>query len=143
MASFSVAAVLQLSMLATSGQAYSDAYKQMADTGCPLVVLVGADWCPACVQMKNSVIPQVLRRGGFNGVAFAQVNADHDPALAQRLTGGGGAIPQLIVFHKSASGWQRQLVVGAQSITAVESMVDTARRQSQAAVQPVSNPSVD
>ena len=32
----------------------------------------------------------------------------------------GGSIPQLIVYHKAGSGWQRKDLVGAQSVTAIQ-----------------------
>ena len=47
-----------------------------------LVVLVGADWCPACQRMKNASLPQVAKRGALSKVAYAVVNTDHEHALA-------------------------------------------------------------
>ena len=69
---------------------YETAYQQATtDNSRPLVVLVGADWCPACRQMKQAVLPQVERDGGLNRVAFATVNTDRDSTLARELMSGG------------------------------------------------------
>jgi thioredoxin-like negative regulator of GroEL len=113
---------LQVSLLTTGGQSYAEAHRLQAETGRPLVVLIGADWCPACQTMKNSVIPQAQRQGVLEGVAFAQVNTDQEPELSKKLMQ-GGMIPQLVVFHKSAKGWQRKQLVGAQSITAIQGAI--------------------
>lgn len=115
MTTLSLSLLLQLSLLATDGQNYADAYHKTEATGKPLVVLVGADWCPACQQMKNSVIPHLRRQGDLNQVAFAYVNTDADRELAGKLMK-GGSIPQLIMYRKTATGWQRQQLVGAQSV---------------------------
>lgn len=137
MTSLTVAALLQVSLLSTGGQSYAEAHRQQAETGRPLVVLIGADWCPACVTMKNSVIPQAQREGVLEGVAFAQVNTDQQPALSKQLMR-GGMIPQLIVFHKSANGWQRKQLVGAQSISAIQGAI----RQVQSAAAPLATPKI-
>jgi thioredoxin-like negative regulator of GroEL len=104
--------LLQISAVSADGPHYAKAYETMVSTGQPLVVLVGAEWCPACQQMKNSVIPQVKRQGGLDKVAFCYVNTDADHSLAGKLMR-GGSIPQLILYRKTASGWTRQQLVGA------------------------------
>ena len=119
MPSFALAAVLQVSMLSTSAQTYAEAHRQHLETGRPLVVLVGADWCPACRTMKQSVIPQAQRQGVLNGAAFAQINTDQQPELARKLMS-GGSIPQLIIYHKSGDTWRRKDLTGAQSVTAIQ-----------------------
>ncbi len=106
--------LLQVSAVTTGTMTYKDAYEQAEKTGQPLVVLVGADWCPACQAMKQSVIPQLARKGILTKVSFATVNTDHDQALAGRLMR-GGMIPQLVIYRKTAAGWQRQQLTGAQS----------------------------
>ena len=115
-------ALLQASLLASAGQSYDEAHRVHAETGRPLVILVGADWCPACNTMKQSVIPQAQRQGVLQGVALAVVNTDQQPALARKLMR-GGSIPQLIVYHKSGTGWQRRELIGAQSVGAIQQLV--------------------
>jgi thioredoxin-like negative regulator of GroEL len=104
--------LLQISAFSPEPAHYATAYETTVSTGQPLVVLVGAEWCPACQQMKNSVIPQVKRQGGLDKVAFAYVNTDADRSLAGKLMQ-GGSIPQLILYRKTATGWTRQQLTGA------------------------------
>lgn len=113
---------LQISALSTGAFTYRDAYERAEKTGQPLVVLVGADWCPGCQTMKQSVIPQLVRQGALDRVAFAMVNTDREHALAGQLMR-GGSIPQLVMFRKTATGWQRQQLTGAQSVGATASFL--------------------
>jgi thioredoxin-like negative regulator of GroEL len=110
---------MQVSLLSTSTNNYDEAYKAMHETGRPLVVLVGADWCPGCQTMKRSVIPQLARRGSLASVSFATVNTDQQEQLAGRLMR-GGSIPQLIMYVKTDKGWHRQQMIGAHSVSEVE-----------------------
>lgn len=115
-------ALLHASLLGGAGHSYEDAHRVHVETGRPLVILVGTNWCPACVSMKQSIIPQAERQGVLSGVAFAQVNADEEPELARKLMR-GGSIPQLIVFHKSGTTWQRKELTGSQSVGAIQQLV--------------------
>jgi thioredoxin-like negative regulator of GroEL len=119
-----LAALLNMSFLATtSNMSYDEAYRlATADEGRPLVVLVGADWCPACQQMKQSVMPTVQQRGTLSHVAFAMVNTDRDGALAGQLMA-GSSIPQLVMYVKTGAGWSRRQLTGAQSVADVEGFV--------------------
>jgi len=116
-------ALMQVSLLTTSANNnYDAAYKAMNETGRPLVVLVGADWCPGCQTMKRSVIPQLASRGSLNSVSFATVNTDQQDDLAGRLMR-GGSIPQLIMYVKTDTGWQRKQMIGARSVAEVEAFL--------------------
>jgi thioredoxin-like negative regulator of GroEL len=90
-----------------------------------MVVIVGADWCPACQVMEQTILPQVRQRGGLRRVAFAIVNVDRERELATQLTS-GGPIPQLIVFHQTTSGWRRRVLIGGQTVETVESFIGEA-----------------
>ena len=122
MTALTFAAVLQTALLSTGGAKYEEAHQLNVQTGRPLVVLIGAEWCPACKVMKDSTIPQVAQRGVLSQVAFAQVDADAETALARKLTGGGG-IPQLIMYHQTAEGWKRDVMIGAKSVDEVETFL--------------------
>ena len=113
MTALTLSLLLQVSAVSGVGSDghYAKAYETMVSTGQPLVVLVVAEWCPACQQMKNSVIPQVKRQGGLDKVAFAYVNTDADHSLAGKLMQ-GGSIPQLIMYSKTADGWKREQLTG-------------------------------
>jgi thioredoxin-like negative regulator of GroEL len=91
----------------------------------PLVVLVGADWCPGCRTMKQHVLPALARRGALGGVSVATVDADANQAVAHQLMR-GTSIPQLIVFSRTASGWKREQLTGAANEASVEALISRA-----------------
>lgn len=80
-------------------------------------------------------MPSVAADGGLKDVAFAFVNIDQQSDLAGRLME-GGLIPQLVVFQKTADGWTRKRLVGAQSVSTVEDFVGTAAKAALAAKAP-------
>ncbi|HVX14591.1 MAG TPA: thioredoxin family protein [Pirellulales bacterium] len=123
MMSFAFSAMVQVSLISTGANDYADAHKVHLETGRPMVLLVGAEWCPACVQMKNSVLPRVSRHGGLDKVAFAHVNADRDSRIAKSVMK-GGTIPQLIMYRKTPLGWRRHMLVGAQSPEKIEAFIN-------------------
>jgi len=124
--SLTLAAIFHASVLATGANntfvSYAEAHKVNAETGRPLVVLIGADWCPACRQMKSAV-PQLAQKGVLQKVAFTVLNTDHDGAIAQKMMT-GGSIPQLVMYHKTASGWKRSSLNGSQSPAAIEAFIN-------------------
>jgi thioredoxin-like negative regulator of GroEL len=87
-----------------------------------MLVLVGAKWCPACVQMKNSVVPQLKKRGSLSQVAFAQVDIDQEHELGRQLVK-GGAIPQLLMYRNTDAGWRVRRVIGGRSVQQVEDFI--------------------
>jgi len=129
-----LAAILHTQATTLPNNDYTNAYKQALSSGRPLVVLLGAKWCPGCVQMKNSIMPQVAKAGGLVNVEFAYVDMDRQPKLAARLTR-GGAIPQLIRYEKTKKGWRRGLLIGAHSPKRVTSFVDRKPANGQQPVQ--------
>lgn len=122
MMSVAFSAMLQVSLLTTGANTYADAHRQHVDSGRPMVLLVGAEWCPACVQMKNSVMPRVARRGSLEKVAYAQVNTDRDGRVAKAVMN-GGTIPQLIMYRKTPAGWKRHMLVGAHTPEKIEAFI--------------------
>ena len=118
MLGMTLATCLQISLVATSatGASYKEAYQEAKETGKPLVILVGADWCPGCRTMKQTVMPALKQAGELSQVSFATVNTDQDSELAGKLMQ-GGSIPQLIVYKQTDNGWQREQVTGARSVT--------------------------
>ena len=111
MTTISLAIILQTATLGATTHSYADARAKTSETGKPLVVLVGADWCPACQTMKNTAMPQVARRGALNKVAYAVVNTDQQSDLAHKLMR-GGSIPQLVMYRETPTGWHRESLVG-------------------------------
>ena len=105
--------LVQWTMLAAGAQTYDDAYKDAEKTGRPILVLVGADWCPACQTLKHGPISNLTKSGTLKNVAFAVVNTDEQPTLANQLMR-GESIPQLVLYTKSSDGWKRQQLIGNQ-----------------------------
>jgi thioredoxin-like negative regulator of GroEL len=120
---------------------YAAAYQDTQDSGKPLVVLVGASWCPACRSMKTSTMPGVAAQGGLANVAFAYVNTDAQSELAGQLME-GNMIPQLVMYEKTADGWKLTRLVGAQSVDAVQDFLRPAVAQAIAAKNAAQNPAV-
>ena len=106
-----------------SGDTYAEAHRVTEETGKPMVVMVGTDWCSPCQMMKKTILPRVREHGLLRRVAFAVVNPDRDGELADQITG-GGPIPQLVMFRKTAKGWVRKKLVGGQSVETVEEFIN-------------------
>ncbi len=142
MTGLSVAVILQAALLAAESEDYSEAHKLVAETGKPMVIMVGADWCPACEVMKQNVIPQVKQHGVLRKVAYAVVNLDRERELGRQLTG-GGPIPQIIMYRKTSDGWLRKKLVGSHSPETVEAFINEGVQMDDEAkkVQPVSHES--
>ena len=108
---------------ADADESYSEAHRITVKTGKPLVVMVGADWCGPCQNMRRSILPRVREHGLFRKIAFAHVNVDRDRELATQLTG-GGAVPQLVMYRKTKDGWSRRKMIGSHSVEEVEKFIN-------------------
>jgi thioredoxin-like negative regulator of GroEL len=122
MTSWALAVVVQTMAMAPGGETYAEAHKVTTETGRPLLVLVGADWCPACQELKNQVIPQLRKGGVLRKVAFAIVNLDREQELGSKLTG-GGPIPQLLLFRRTSDGWRTRQLIGGQDVETVKNFL--------------------
>lgn len=122
MTSLALATILQASIIATGAESYAEARRDIADNGRPMVILVGADWCPACVTMKNETVPAVKQRGLLKKVAYAVVNFDRQKELAHQLIA-DGPLPQFIMFRKTRDGWLRKKLIGGQSAETIEAFI--------------------
>ena len=130
MTSLLLATVVQASVVAAEPkpakkpqpQGFEAAMERSAKSDRPLVVLLGADWCPACRVMKNSTLPKVAKAGGLKDVEFVDVDVDRQRRLAGKLAR-GGSIPQLIRLEKTDKGWKAQHLVGARSTKEVTAFV--------------------
>jgi thioredoxin-like negative regulator of GroEL len=125
MSGLAMGLVLQAALLVSGADSYETALKTAQENGQPLVVLIGADWCPGCVTMKNSTMPALARAGQLKGVQYVTINYDQNPTLARQLMR-GNSIPQLVVFSKTEKGWHREQVTGATSTGAVAGLIKRA-----------------
>lgn len=126
-----MAALLQVSLTLTGADAqnapkegtYDWAHQQVTKTGEPMFILVGAKWCPACVKMKNDVVPVIKRRGLFRRCVYAYVDLDQEKRLGRELTN-RGPIPQMIMYRRTPKGWVQRKVIGGRSVEALESFIN-------------------
>ena len=117
-----LALAIQASLIGMHADTYTQARHLAVKTGRPMVVLVGAEWCPACKVMKDTVIPAVKKRGGLNKVSFAVVDIDEEKELGKTLIS-RGPIPQLLMYRRTPVGWRLRRIVGGQSVKTVETFV--------------------
>jgi len=117
-----LAALLSAMTVGAGADRYDDAYHRSAETGQPIVVMVGAQWCGACRQMKQNTLPAVRSHGVLSEVSFAMVDLDEQGDLARQMIG-SGPIPQLVMYRRTSQGWLRRKLVGVQSPEAVEAFI--------------------
>ncbi|MBI3466612.1 MAG: thioredoxin family protein [Planctomycetes bacterium] len=146
MTGLALATTLGVAIFSTGAQSYREAYEHSQKTGAPLVLLVGAEWCPACKTMQSASMPQVARRGLLSRVAFTYVNVDRQRDLARKVMQ-GGSIPQLIMYRQTAKGWERTQLTGSQSADSVAQFINrglattsTVKSEEGQTVRPVSHP---
>ena len=123
MISLTLATLMYLPLSATADESYAEAFRTAQENGRPMMVLVGATWCPACQQMEKQTLPQMRERGLLKRVVFALVDVDRDRDIGQSLIS-GGPIPQLILFRRTREGWANRRLIGGQSIPTLEQFVN-------------------
>ena len=107
-------------------QNYADAYRNSISQQKPLLVVVGAPWCPACTTLKQSTIVPMAETGELDGVSLAMINKDESPELAQQLTEGEQLIPQIILYTPNEGSWKRQKLMGFQSKQPIRRLIKRA-----------------
>jgi len=107
-----------------SDQNYTLAYKQSVEQGKPLMVVIGADYCPACQVLKQTTIASMTRSGELDNVSVAVVDRDAEPELARQLMADEKMIPQIILYSKLSNGsWIRSRLMGYQPVQPVRSLL--------------------
>jgi thioredoxin-related protein len=82
MTGITLAALLQVSLAVSDTPAaptaltYSQAYKKSAESGKPMLVLIGADWCHYCKIVQRDVMPVLKERGLLEKVEYAYLDYD-------------------------------------------------------------------
>ena len=107
-------------------QNYADAYEQSVSEHKPLMVVVGAPWCPACNVLKDTTIRSMAQTGELDGVSLAVINRDDDPELAKQLTEGEKMLPQIIVYTQdevSKGTWKRRKLLGYQPKQPIRTLI--------------------
>ena len=105
-------------------QSYAEAYKESVKEEKPLMVVVGAPWCPACNVLKETTINPMVKTGELTDVSIAVIDRDDDPELVEQLTEGEKMLPQIIVYSKEDDGgWKRRRLLGYQPKQPVRSLI--------------------
>ena len=123
MISLTLATLMYLPLGATPEETYTEAFQTASQNGRPMMVLVGAQWCPACQQMEKNTLPQMRERGLLRRVVFALVDVDREREIGRSLTA-GGPIPQLILFRRTRQGWENHRLIGGQTIPDLEQFIN-------------------
>jgi thioredoxin-like negative regulator of GroEL len=106
---------------------YAEAYKESVAQDKPLMVIVGAPWCPACNVLKQSTLEPMAQTGELDGVSVAVLDRDSNPELANQLTKGEKMLPQIIMFTRTEGGrWERRQLKGYQPQQPVRNLIRTA-----------------
>jgi thioredoxin-like negative regulator of GroEL len=131
MVGMTAALALQFAVCGANPISYNAALQDAQEQQRPLLVLVGASWCPGCQAMKTRVIPSLAKRGGLKGVSFAVVDADAEAEMAKQLMR-GASIPQLIAFSRMPGGqWHREQLTGEASEAEVQTLIARAIKAQQ------------
>jgi len=91
--------------LAAKPASFEQAYHRAKDTKRPLIVVIGATWCPSCVQLKDAVFPTLQERGDFDKVELTLIDIDRQKVLAEKLLRGRNRIPQIVRMDWNGETW--------------------------------------
>lgn len=121
-----VAALVSMSGSTPTAYNYAEAYRKSQVEGKPLMVIVSAQWCPACHTLKDTTIREMETSGQLTEVNLAVVDRDAEPELARQLMR-EEKIPQIIVFSRTDQGsWSRSQLIGYQPTGPVRSLIRSA-----------------
>ncbi len=88
-----------------TGEQAAEALKYAKDNKLPVIVYMGADWCPGCQQLKPQVEAKMAQMGGR--AVLIEVNADHGiPAELRQSLAGTRSIPAAWVGQATDGGFQ-------------------------------------
>ena len=119
-----ISAVLALTAPQTQADQFSIAYQRSIENGSPMVILLGAKWCPSCEVMRKEIMPLVEKSGVLEHVEYVYIDIDRNRSLAAKLSK-AKTIPQLIRYYKTPDGWKYNLLNGAYKVDEVKSFIQT------------------
>ena len=121
---FFTALVMMSTLTVSSGEPtdYTTAYNNAIKGNQPLLVLVTAEWCPPCQNLKRNTLPQLVQKKSFKNFQFALVDLDRESKIARQLIE-HRPVPQFILFEKRDGKWTKKHLVGYQSVASVESFL--------------------
>lgn len=106
---------------------YAEAYRESVAQDKPLMIVVGAPWCPACNVLKQTTLEPMAQTGELDEVSVAVLDRDSNPELVEQLTKGERMLPQIIMFSRTDGGqWKRHHLKGYQPQQPVRNMIRSA-----------------
>ena len=122
MTGFVMFAACLIGVVADKPLTYQAAHQQSVQSKRPMLILIGADWCPACRVMKHNTLTGMQKNGKLKDVLFTTVNVDDEPDLAAQLMR-SSTIPQLVLYIPAPQGWYRSYLHGSQEEERIEGMI--------------------
>jgi thioredoxin-like negative regulator of GroEL len=119
------AVMLKASMAVSATPTYTEALKTASETGKPLLILVGADWCHYCNIVKKDILPKLEKSGLLDQVVFCYLDYDQDRRLVGKLVK-GEIIPEMILFNKTDDGWKANHLIGSYKLDEIERFIKSA-----------------
>ena len=116
---FGLAIVLLFASVAQAGN-YEDACLKAAREGKCLVVVVSADWCLACADMKATVI-EPMKKDDLKDAIVYILDVDKEPDAAKHVMK-GDTLPQVAVY-KFKKAWACVRTVGKQSRAGILNLI--------------------
>jgi len=118
--------VFCLANLGFAQEDYDAAVKRAEAENKPLMVIIGASWCPSCQVLKKETIEQMKKDGELDEIILVYVDKDNKPTLAEQLMR-GNTLPQTIGFKKDSDGWKRYSLSGLLSKLRVRELLSRIR----------------
>lgn len=94
---------------------YPQAYQEAITNEKTLVVTVGANWCPGCVDIKKKILPRIFQRIKHKNYIYAEVDLDKQPELCKKLMV-GTTMPQTLIFYKKNGIWEKIRFIGSKNV---------------------------
>lgn len=95
----------------TGSVPYSQAYYSAGLAEKPMLVVIGADWCPACVDLTNNVIEPLAKSNKLKDINVVYLDFDKNPELCRQMMT-GNTIPQTIMYRLKNGKWIKRQVTG-------------------------------
>lgn len=116
--------ILQLAAAAPATPTLDAALATASETGKPVLLLMGAEWCPYCQVVVRDVLPQLEKAGLMKQVVFVYLDFDLNRQLALQLKR-GPVIPEMIMFNKNGDQWKQTHLFGGYKLAEIETFIKT------------------
>ena len=129
MTSLALSVVLQASMAVSAAPlSYEKGVQAAAESGRPLLILVGAPWCRDCVILKRDVMPKLKKTGLLDQVEFVYLDFDQNRTLVSQMMV-NEMIPEMILYRKTANGWTRSNLNMSEKLEEIQAFIKAGLRK--------------